>query len=87
MDYEKYLIAKRNHHNAVSHLQSLQNKQRKALKQVKAYTVHLGQQESKLQRINEQLAAAEEKLRLAKEIYGPLRQEWKLLNPKKGESR
>lgn len=85
MDYGKYLIAKRDHHNAVSHLQSLQNKQRKALKQVNAYTVHLHQQESKLQRINEQLAAAEEKLRLAKEIYGPLRQEWKRLNPQQGE--
>jgi hypothetical protein len=85
MDENKYLIAKRNHQNAVAHLQALQNKQRKTLKQVKAYTVHLHQQEEKLQRINESLASAVEKLRLAKAVYGPLRAEWKLLNPKKGE--
>ncbi|MGB8801878.1 MAG: hypothetical protein WCC97_14430 [Candidatus Acidiferrales bacterium] len=83
MDENKYLIAKRNHQNAVAHLQATQNKQRKCLKQVKAYTLFLQQQEEKLQRINESLALAVEKLRLAKETYGPLRAEWKLLNPKK----
>jgi hypothetical protein len=86
MDEQKYLAARRNYHNAHSHHEALQNKQRKCQKQVKAYTVHLQQQEEKLQRINEGLAVAVEKLRRAKEVYGPLRQEWKLLNPK-GETR
>jgi hypothetical protein len=82
VDEEKYLIAKRNHSNAVAHLQAMQNKQRKCLKQVKAYTDQLRQQDEKLQRINDGLALAVEKLRKAKEVYGPLRQEWKLANPK-----
>ena|ERR1700733_14829423 len=86
MDEQKYLIARRNHQNAVAHLAAMQNKQRKVLKQVKAYTDHLRQQDEKLQRINEGLAAAVEKLRLAKEVYGPLRQEWKRNNPKNKEN-
>jgi hypothetical protein len=87
MDEQKYLIARRNHQNAVAHLQAMQNKQRKVLKQVKAYSDHLRQQDEKLQRINEGLALAVEKLRKAKEIYGPLRREWKRLNPKKENER
>jgi hypothetical protein len=86
MDEQKYLIARRNYHNAHSHLESLQNKQRKSLKQINRYRTELGQQESKLQTINEQLLLAAEKLRLAKEAYGPLKQEWKRENPK-GEPR
>jgi len=65
----------------------MQNKQRKCLKQVKAYTDHLRQQDEKLQRINEGLAAAVHKLRKAKEVYGPLRHEWKQLNPKQEMAR
>jgi hypothetical protein len=86
MDEQRYLLARRNHQNAVAHLEAMQNKQRKCQKQVKAYTVHLQQQEEKLQRINEGLAAAVGKLRRAKEVYGPLRAEWKAQNPKNGES-
>ncbi len=82
MDEQKYLIARRNHQNAVAHLQAMQNKQRRVLKQVKAVSIALDQQQGKLQRINADLERAVEKLRLAKAVYGPLRQEWKRLNPK-----
>ena len=77
MDEQKYLVARRNHRNAVAHLEALKNKQRKCEKQVKAMSVLLEQQQEKLQRINQSLALAGEKLRIAKEVYGPLRMEWK----------
>jgi predicted nucleic acid-binding Zn-ribbon protein len=82
MDDQKYLIAKRNYHNAQSHLESLREKQRKSTKRINHLHTELEQQQSKLQTIDEKLVRAVEKLRLAKEGYGPLRQEWKRLNPK-----
>jgi hypothetical protein len=87
MDEQKYLAAKRTYHNAHSHHESLIAKQRKALKQINRYRTEMGQQESKLQAINERLVSAVEKLRLAKEVYGPLRAEHKLLNPKNEAAR
>jgi predicted nucleic acid-binding Zn-ribbon protein len=82
MDDHKYLIAKRDYHNAQSHLESLREKQRKSSKRINHLNTELEQQQSKLQTIDERLVLAVEKLRLAKEVYGPLRQEWKRLNPK-----
>ncbi|HTV59159.1 MAG TPA: hypothetical protein VMJ93_09835 [Verrucomicrobiae bacterium] len=82
MDEQKYLVARRNHRNAVAHLEALKTKQRKCERQVKAMSVLLEQQQDKLQRINEGLALAVAKLRFAKEVYGPLRMEWKKANPK-----
>jgi len=84
MNEEQYLIAKRNYHNAHGHAESLREKQRKSMSRINHLNTELEQQKSKLQAINEKLVSATEQLRRAKEIYGPLRQEWKRLNPKTG---
>ena len=82
MDEEKYLTAKRAYQNARLHLESLREKQKKSAKRINHLNTELGQQQSKLQTIDEKLVRAAEKLRLAKEVYGPLRQQFKELHPK-----
>jgi len=82
MDEQKYLRAQRNYLNAHSRHESLREKQRRSQKQVHRLEVELGQQQSKLQSINENLVLAIEKLKQAKVVYGPLREEWKQLHPK-----
>jgi septal ring factor EnvC (AmiA/AmiB activator) len=77
MDEYKYLSARRNYHNAQSHLESLREKQRRSQKRIKHLNIELDQQQSKLQTIDEKLVQAVETLARAKEVYGPLRQQWK----------
>jgi predicted nucleic acid-binding Zn-ribbon protein len=86
MDDQKYLIAKRDYHNAHLHLESLREKQRKSTKRINHLNAELEQQQSKLQTIDERLERAVEKFRLAKEIYGPLKAQWKESHPKEPRS-
>src|ERR1700733_12920125 len=82
MDEQTYRRAQRNYLNAHQHHESLRLKQRRSQKQVNRLETELGQQQSKLQKLNEDLVLAVEKLRLAKVVYGPLREQWKKSHPK-----
>jgi DNA-binding transcriptional regulator GbsR (MarR family) len=72
-----YLKAKRDYYQIHRHHEALRVKIHKTSKLVNALTAELNNQSSKLQRMNEDMARTIERLRKAKEVYGPLRQQWK----------
>ena len=74
-------------HNAQQTLDSRERRQRKLANQIKVRRTELEEMEGSMARLLPKIEQAKEELRAAKEIYRPLRQQWKLLNPKKGESR
>jgi DNA-binding transcriptional regulator GbsR (MarR family) len=81
-----YLKAKRNYQQVHRHHEALRVKIHKTSKLVNSLTAELNNQSSKLQRMNEDMARTIERLRQAKEVYGPLRQKRKELNPKENQN-
>jgi peptidoglycan hydrolase CwlO-like protein len=70
-------------HNAQQRLDSREHRQRKLAKQIQVRQTELQDMELAMERLLPKIEQAKEQLRTAKEIYRPLRQQWKLLNPKK----
>ncbi|HLV96636.1 MAG TPA: hypothetical protein VKS44_15705 [Candidatus Acidoferrales bacterium] len=74
---EAYSRARGNYHNAQRHLEAVETKLRKRLKQVHAAQVELEQQEAGLPRLKDDLEKAKAKLAAARDVYRPLREKWK----------
>ena len=72
-----YREAKQEYHAVHGHHEALRMKIAKQKRLVNKLTAELNNQSAKLQRMNEYMARTTERLRLAKEVYGPLRQERK----------
>jgi hypothetical protein len=82
-----YLKAKQAYHRIHRHHEALRVKIHKTSKLVNSLTAELNNQSSKLQRMNEDMALTIERLRQAKEVYGPLRQARKRAEEAKSLSR
>jgi uncharacterized protein involved in exopolysaccharide biosynthesis len=79
---KEYSAVKSRYHNAQKHLASMETKYRQQLKKVDSLRRQLEAEEPILQHRVEKYESAKEHLNQCREVYRPLKQQWKLLNPK-----